>query len=500
MKKTIGMLAAQVAGASIIGDGQTEITGIEHDSRKVGKGTLFVCISGVHADGHDFIPQAVSQGASAILTTRDIEAPEGVAVCKVPDLHAALESMVPFFHDFPTQSMRVIGITGTNGKTTTSYLIRELLRAAGFRVGLIGTIRIMMEDETFPIHNTTPDVVELQNILAMMRDKGMDYVVMEVSSHALDQNRVAGIEFDTAVFTNLTQDHLDYHKTLENYRAAKARLFELVGRPGKKTGKTAVVNLDDAAGNVMLAHAECRHLTYAIDREAGLRATEIDVHASGASFRLRGEFGSMELSLRITGIFNVYNVMAAAGAALAEQLPSDIIKRTLENFTSVPGRFELVNAGQDFSVIVDYAHTPDGVENVLRTARQIAKRHIITVFGCGGDRDRTKRPIMGRLAAELSDIVIATSDNPRTEDPEAILSEVETGVREKIGAKHHECIVDRRTAIFRAVELAEKDDIVVILGKGHEDYQILKDKTIHFDDKEVAREAIGEKGKRHASI
>lgn len=488
--KTIGELAALVKGAEVIGSRDAQITGIERDSRKVGKGGLFVCIPGIHVDGHDFIPQVAAQGAAAILTTRDVEPPEGMAVLKVPELNEALDVIVPFFHDYPARSMRVIGITGTNGKTTTSYITRAILRNAGFKVGLIGTIQIMVEEETLPIHNTTPDVVELQNLLAMMRDKGMDYVVMEVSSHALDQNRVAGIEFDTAVFTNLTQDHLDYHKTLENYKLAKAKLFEILAKDGKKQGKTAVVNIDDGAGETMLAHAKCKHLTYAIDGAANLRAEDIQVLPSGARFRLSGDFGSMDLQLHITGIFNVYNVMSAVGAALAEGISPDVIQRTLQDFVSVPGRFELVSEGQDFSVIVDYAHTPDGVENVLRTARQIARRHIITVFGCGGDRDRTKRPIMGRKAAELSDTVIATSDNPRTEDPEFILSQVEEGVKEAIGGKHHECIVDRRAAIFRAVELAQKDDIVVILGKGHEDYQILKDRTIHFDDREVAREAI----------
>ena len=488
--KTIGELADMVAGAEVIGDRNTFITGIVHDSRKVEKGMLFVCIPGIHVDGHTFIPQVASQGAKAILTTRDVEVPEGMAILKVPELREALDVLVPFFHDYPARSLRVIGITGTNGKTTTSYIIRSILRKAGFKVGLIGTIQIMIEEETMPIHNTTPDVVELQHILAMMRDKGMDYVVMEVSSHALDQDRVAGIEFDTAVFTNLTQDHLDYHKTLENYKLAKAKLFRLLSEPGTKQGKTAVVNMDDAAGETMLEHAGCRHLTYAIDKAADLRAEDIDVLPGGAKFSLLGSFGRMDLRLRITGIFNVYNVMSATGAALAEGIAPKVIEEALQEFVRVPGRFELVDEGQEFSVIVDYAHTPDGVENVLRTARQIAKRHIITVFGCGGDRDRTKRPIMGRLAAELSDTVIATSDNPRTEDPEFILSQVEAGVKEKIGTKHHECIVDRRRAIFRAVELAEKDDIVIILGKGHENYQILKDKTIHFDDREVAREAI----------
>lgn len=481
--------------AVIIGNRDTVITGIEHDSRKVQQGTLFVCIPGVHVDGHKFIPQAVAAGASAIVTTReDVEVPEGIAVLRVKELQPALDTIVPYFHDYPARKMRVVGITGTNGKTTTSYITRAILRKAGYKVGLIGTIQIMIEDEVLPIHNTTPDVVELQHTLAMMRDKGMDYVVMEVSSHALDQNRVAGIEFDTAVFTNLTQDHLDYHKTLENYMLAKAKLFDHVSEKGCKQGKTAVVNIDDAAGATMLAHAECQHLTYAIEKEADLRATDILVHANGAEFVLHHEsFGEMKLSLHITGIFNVYNVMSAVGAALSEHIDASVIKEALEAFTAVPGRFELVKAGQDFSIIVDYAHTPDGVENVLKTARKIAKKRIIAVFGCGGDRDRTKRPIMGRLAAELADVVIATSDNPRTEDPAFILSQVEEGVEEAIGTKHHELIVDRRQAIYRAVEMAEKDDIVVILGKGHENYQILKDKTIHFDDKEEARAAVAAK-------
>ena len=493
--KTIGQLADLLEDAVIIGNRDTVITGIEHDSRKVQQGTLFVCIPGVHVDGHKFIPQAVAAGASAIVTTReDVEVPQGIAVLRVKELQPALDTIVPYFHDYPAREMRVVGITGTNGKTTTSYITRAILRKAGYKVGLIGTIQIMIEDEVLPIHNTTPDVVELQHTLAMMRDKGMDYVVMEVSSHALDQNRVAGIDFDTAVFTNLTQDHLDYHKTLENYMLAKAKLFDHVSEKGCKQGKTAVVNIDDAAGATMLAHAECQHLTYAIEKETDLRATDILVHANGAEFVLHHEsFGEMKLSLHITGIFNVYNVMSAVGAALSEHIDASVIKEALEAFTAVPGRFELVKAGQDFSIIVDYAHTPDGVENVLKTARKIAKKRIIAVFGCGGDRDRTKRPIMGCLAAELADVVIATSDNPRTEDPAFILSQVEEGVEEAIGTKHHELIVDRRQAIYRAVEMAEKDDIVVILGKGHENYQILKDKTIHFDDKEEARAAVAAK-------
>ncbi len=494
MAKTLAELAALVEGARIVGNKDLEIADIEHDSRKILEGALFVCMEGVHVDGHKFIPQAREKGAVAIITTRDMEAPEGMAVLIVPELKAALQTIVPYFHDYPARSMRVIGITGTNGKTSISYMIRAMLRAMGCRVGLIGTIQIMIEDQVLPIHNTTPDVVDLQRTLAMMRDANMDYVVMEVSSHALDQNRVAGIEFDTAVFTNLTQDHLDYHKTLENYKKAKTILFDLVSRPGLKQGKTAVVNIDDAAGEDMLSHSQCRHMTYAIHKDAVLKAENIQVLADGAQFDIKIGEGHLPLKLQITGIFNVYNVMAAIGAAMAEGVPAPIIKSCMEGFASVPGRFELVRGGQDFSVIVDYAHTPDGLENILNTAREIAKKRIITVFGCGGDRDNTKRPIMGRIAAELSDYVVATSDNPRSEDPQRILDMVEAGVEEAIGDKPHEYIIDRREAIFRAVELAEKDDIVIIAGKGHENYQILHDKTIHFDDKEVALEAIGAKG------
>ncbi|MBQ4211601.1 MAG: UDP-N-acetylmuramoyl-L-alanyl-D-glutamate--2,6-diaminopimelate ligase, partial [Selenomonas sp.] len=354
--KTLAQLAELVAGSVITGDKNIEITGIEHDSRKAEIGTLFVCIAGFHVDGHKFIPQAVEKGAKAILTTRpagEVAVPEGVAVLQVPELKTALDIIVPFFHDYPARNMRIIGITGTNGKTTTSYLIRAILREAGYKVGLIGTIQIMMEEEVFPIHNTTPDVVELQHTLAIMRAKGMDYVVMEVSSHALDQNRVAGIEFDTAVFSNLTQDHLDYHKTLDNYKLAKAKLFDLLGQKGVKENKTAVVNADDEAGKTMLEHAKCRQLTYGIDNKAALQASKVEVLASGANFTLTEEFlGEMALQLHITGIFNVYNVMAAVGAAIAEKIDPAVIKKALTNFTSVPGRFELVKAGQDFSIIV----------------------------------------------------------------------------------------------------------------------------------------------------
>ena len=492
MRKKLKNLAALVEGAEISGNADTFITDIVQDSRQAGRGAMFVCMEGAHVDGHTFIDDVAKKGAAAIITERKgVKAPAGVAVLTVPNLDEALKVIVPAFFDYPGQRLRMIGITGTNGKTTTSYLIRAILRQAGHKVGLIGTIQIMIGDKILPVHNTTPNVVDLQRTLYRMVEDGVEYAVMEVSSHALDQGRIAGCEFDTAVFTNLTQDHLDYHKTMENYRAAKAKLFEMLGE-GIKPGKTAVVNIDDPAGEYMLEHAACDKITYAVEsEEAKLRAVEVKVRQTGASFAVQGGFGRIKLNLHITGMFNIYNVLGAVGAAMAEDIPTAAIEQALQNFMGVPGRFELVDCGQPFAVVVDYAHTPDGLENILRTARQITERKIITVFGCGGDRDKTKRPIMGRIAAELSDAVIATSDNPRTEDPAAILEDVMKGVEEKIGVKPYEKIQDRHEAIFVAIAMAQAGDTVVIAGKGHENYQILKNETIHFDDREVAREALG---------
>ena len=492
MTKRLEELAALLPGARIVGDAQTEITSIERDSRRAREGTLFACIVGAHVDAHSFIPDVARAGARAVLTERSsVDVPAGVAVLYVPNLKKALDTIVPFFYDYPARAMRVVGITGTNGKTTTSYLVRAILRHAGRRVGLIGTIQAMIEDEVLPTSNTTPDIIVLQQMLAEMRTRGMDAVVMEGSSHALALGRVAGIEFDTAVFTNLTQDHLDFHKTMENYARAKAHLFELVSASGAKEGKTAVLNADDAASETMRAYTRCPIITYGVDHSADLTAQDVQLACDGMELTLmHGGKRLFHLHTGITGLFNVHNVLAAVGASLAEQVAATDIAAALTAFTGVPGRFELVREGQDFAVIVDYAHTPDGMEHVLRTARAVTKGRIIAVFGCGGDRDRTKRPIMGRIGAEMADIAILTSDNPRTEDPAAIVDEVERGVLPVIGDKPYEKIVDRRTAIFHAIGRAQAGDTVVILGKGHETYQILKDGTIHFDDREQAREAI----------
>ena len=487
MIKNLSELALLIPEAKILGD-DVEISGIEHDSRKVTAKNLFVCMEGAHVDGHKFIPQAVERGAVAILTTRkNFEPPENISALIVPDMLNALAVIVPYFYDYPARAMRVVGVTGTNGKTTTTYMLREIFSTAGLKVGLIGTIQILIGDESFPNPNTTPNVIDLQHIFADMRAKNIQIVVMEVSSHALAENRVAGVEFDTAVFTNLTQDHLDFHGTMENYLRAKAKLFDMISRNGRKQNKSAVVNVDDAAGEEILRHCRGKKITYAIKNPADLQAVDVNVKSDGMKFKIRADFGVMNFILHVTGLFNVYNTLATIGAALAENISPEVIKRALENFHSVPGRFERIFSNAPFEVIVDYAHTPDGVKNVLQTARQIVTGKIITVFGCGGDRDNRKRPIMGKIAAELSDVVIATSDNPRTENPEKILDDIERGIVDK---KSYERIADRRAAIFRAIELANSGDVVLILGKGHENYQILNTGTIHFDDREVAREAI----------
>ena len=487
MTKKLSELALLIPGAKILGD-DVEISGIEHDSRKVTAKNLFVCMEGAHFDGHNFIEQAISSGATAILTTRQNFKPENISALIVPDILNALAVIVPYFYDYPARTMRIIGITGTNGKTTTTYLLREIFSCAGLKVGLIGTIQILIGEKTLPNPNTTPNVIDLQKILVEMRENGIQIVVMEVSSHALAENRVAGVEFDTAVFTNLTQDHLDFHGTMENYLRAKIKLFDMVSRRGRKKNKSAIINLDDNASSEILKHCLCRKITYGIKNPADLQAINLDIRADGMKMQLgiRNEELGIDLALHLTGLFNVYNVLAAIGAASAENIRFDVIKQALENFRSVPGRFERIFADKPFEIIVDYAHTPDGVENVLKTARQIAKGKIITVIGCGGDRDHSKRPIMGKIASELSDIAIFTSDNPRTEDPEKILDEIELGIEKN----NHERIIDRRTAIFRAIELANSGDAVLILGKGHENYQILSTGKIHFDDREIALEAI----------
>ncbi|MBR2071968.1 MAG: UDP-N-acetylmuramoyl-L-alanyl-D-glutamate--2,6-diaminopimelate ligase [Phascolarctobacterium sp.] len=489
----IDKIMEEVRQVQVLGADDKIITDITADSRVVEESSLFICLKGATVDGHKFLQMAVEKGAVAALV-EDVpeEIPEGVTLLVVPDTRKAMEAIVPYFYDYPGKNMRMLGITGTNGKTTTTNIIRTVLRRAGYKVGLIGTINIMIEDEVTEAHNTTPDVVDLQKALYAMKNAGCDYVVMEVSSHALVLNRVAGCEYDCAVLTNITQDHLDFHKTIENYRDAKSLLFEGLAN-GTKENKNAVFNMDDASSEIIKARTKVNCLAYGKGHDNDIYPISFDVQAKEMALQLATPVGEMNLNLKITGEFNVYNVMSAVACLLAEKVDKEIICDVLNGFDGVPGRFQLVEAGQPYTVIVDYAHTPDGLDNVLKTARSITKGKLWAIFGCGGDRDNKKRPIMGGIALELADKVVVTSDNPRTEDPEKIIDQIFVALQDVPAGKEVYRISDRREAIEYVLANAEADDVIMIAGKGHENYQILKDRTIHFDDREVVLEYWSEK-------
>ena len=493
MEKSLASLLNLLPAVKILGSAEKIITDITADSRTVQAGSLFIALRGATVDGHKFLPMAAAKGAVAALVEEvPQEPPEGVTLLVVPDTRAAMELITPYFYDYPGKRLRIVGVTGTNGKTTTTNIIRLILRKAGHKVGLIGTINIMIEDEETVSHNTTPDVVDLQKTLYAMVCAGCDYCVMEVSSHALALKRVAGIEYDCAVLTNITQDHLDFHKTMENYRDAKSLLFEHL-TDGNKTNKNAVFNMDDPSSAVIKARTKARAWTYGKGEENDIHPLRFTVAPKHMQLALATPVGEMDLELKITGEFNVYNVMSAVGAMLAEGISKETIVAVLDGFDGVPGRFQLVEAGQPYTVIVDYAHTPDGLENVLHTARSITRGKLWVVFGCGGDRDNKKRPIMGGLALELADKVVVTSDNPRTEDPELIIDEIFTALQNVPAGKEVFRLSDRREAINFALANAAAEDVILIAGKGHENYQILKDRTIHFDDKEVVLEYWSDK-------
>ena len=493
MEKSLASLLNLLPEVKILGSAEKIITDITADSRTVQAGSLFIALRGATVDGHKFLPMAAAKGAVAALVEEvPQEPPEGVTLLVVPDTRAAMELITPYFYDYPGKRLRMVGVTGTNGKTTTTNIIRLILRKAGHKVGLIGTINIMIEDEETVSHNTTPDVVDLQKTLYAMVCAGCDYCVMEVSSHALALKRVAGIEYDCAVLTNITQDHLDFHKTMENYRDAKSLLFEHL-TDGNKTNKNAVFNMDDPSSAIIKARTKARTWTYGKGEENDIHPLRFTVAPKHMQLALATPVGEMDLELKITGEFNVYNVMSAVGAMLAEGISKETIVAVLDGFDGVPGRFQLVEAGQPYTVIVDYAHTPDGLENVLHTARSITRGKLWVVFGCGGDRDNKKRPIMGGLALELADKVVVTSDNPRTEDPERIIDEIFTALQNVPEGKEVFRLSDRREAINFALANAAAEDVILIAGKGHENYQILKDRTIHFDDKEVVLEYWSDK-------
>lgn len=493
MEKQLASLVNLLPQVKVFGSVDKVICDVTADSRTVEQGSLFICLKGATVDGHRFLQMAAEKGAVAALVEDMPESiPEGMTLVQVADTRAAMEAVAPFFFDYPGKAMRMIGVTGTNGKTTTTNIIRLILRKAGYKVGLIGTINIMIEDEVTESHNTTPDVVDLQKALYAMRCAGCDYCVMEVSSHALALNRVAGIEYDCAVLTNITQDHLDFHKTMENYRDAKSLLFEHLA-DGQKTNKNAVFNMDDPSSPIIKARTKVHTLTYGKGSDNDIYPLSFTVEPKHMQLKLHTPVGEMDLELHITGEFNVYNVMSAVAAMLAENINRETICSVLDGFAGVPGRFQLVEAGQPYTVIVDYAHTPDGLENVLNTARVITKGKLWVVFGCGGDRDNKKRPIMGALALKLADNIVVTSDNPRTENPELIIDEIFTALQDVPADKHVTRLSDRREAIEYTLAHAADNDVILIAGKGHENYQILKDRTIHFDDREVVMEYWSDK-------
>ncbi len=465
------------------GNPEIEMNKLEYDSRKIEKGDVFVCITGFKTDGHLYAAKAVESGAVALLCEKEVEGvPQSVAVICVENTRQALAQAADNYYGHPSEKLNVIGVTGTNGKTTTTYLIKSILDQIGHKVGVVGTIENRIGDKVLHTERTTPESLELQKLFCQMAEEEVTDVIMEVSSHSLDLHRVDGIRYNVGIFTNLTQDHLDYHKTMENYKIAKSLLFQRCG--------ASVINLDDEAGAYMAEQSKGRVITFAIDKKADLQAENIHVSADGVKFTLDYEGKQYPVSLHTPGRFSIYNALGSIGACILMGIHMTDILEGLRNNPGVSGRFQTVKSKKGFNAIVDYAHTPDGLENILKTAREFVKGRIITVFGCGGDRDRTKRPIMGELAGKLSDYCIITSDNPRTENPELILQDVEVGVK-KTSCPYTKR-VDRREAICHAVEYAKEGDVVVIAGKGHENYQIFPDKTIHFDDVEEVRKAFGE--------
>ncbi|MBP2077545.1 UDP-N-acetylmuramoyl-L-alanyl-D-glutamate--2,6-diaminopimelate ligase [Oceanobacillus polygoni] len=468
-----------------------EINAIEMDSREVKPGCVFVCISGFTVDGHDYIDDAVKQGAVAVIVEKQVEA--SVPVITVDDTNRALSVLASKFFNYPTSKLPLIGVTGTNGKTTVTYLLDEIFKQQTKKTGVIGTIQLKIGEDTYPISNTTPDALSLQRTFHKMLDEDVDQAIMEVSSHALDMGRVYGCDYDIAIFTNLSQDHLDYHSNLQDYLRAKSLLFAQLGNSYDEQGrKFAVLNADDEASDLLKRSTAQHVMTYGCHNQATVMAKGIQLGAAGTSFTLTSPVGDIEISSRLIGMFNVYNMLAASTAAIAANVPLTEIKTALEQIEGVNGRFEPVVEGQNYAVIVDYAHTPDSLENVLQTAREFAKNNVYVVVGCGGDRDRTKRPLMASIAVKYADHAIFTSDNPRTEDPQLILDDMTAGLGE---SSSYDVIIDRKTAISQAIGHATSDDIILIAGKGHETYQIIGHTKYDFDDREVARKAIRSKEK-----
>jgi UDP-N-acetylmuramoyl-L-alanyl-D-glutamate--2,6-diaminopimelate ligase len=484
-------LAARLPGAVVHGDGAVEVAEVAYDSRRVGSDGLFVAIRGAAVDGNQFVDAARRRGAGAIASEGPPQ-PGGPWI-QVPDARQALAVFSAAVLGDPASRLTLVGVTGTNGKTTTSYLIDAALRESGRTVGLLGTVQYRIGDRLSEAVRTTPEASDLQHLFHEMVVASCSHAVLEVSSHSLALDRVHGCRFQVAVFTNLTRDHLDFHGDMDAYFAAKRRLFDTWLREDGR----AVINAEDDRAPALAAASRAPVWTYAVDAPADFRAEDIDLSLEATRFVLRSPQGAFPVETPLLGRFNVQNLLAAFAASMALGLDPEDALRGLCSIAGVPGRLERVHAGQDFTVVVDYAHTDDALKKVLETVRQLGPRRLITVFGCGGDRDRTKRPLMGAVASRLSDVVIVTSDNPRSEPPEVILEEIQKGMNGGRGAERH-AIVDRRDAIARALEMAGPGDAVVIAGKGHETYQQLRDRTVPFDDRQVARDVLSRLAHRPA--
>jgi UDP-N-acetylmuramyl-tripeptide synthetase len=486
----VSVLLEALPERRVVGTPPPTVSGLSADSRRVQPGDCFVAVPGFKQDARRFVPEALGRGARLVVTEGEPLGALPVAQVLVPSTRHALPRLAGAYHGHPSRALTLVGITGTNGKTTTSYLVDALLRARGLATGIIGTIQYVLGDERRPAGQTTPEALEIQAMLAEMRDRAIGGVAMEVSSHALALSRVEGLAFDVAVFTNLTQDHLDFHGTLDEYRRAKRRLFELLAA-SPKPRRTAVVNADDPAGAAMVAGLDLPVLSFGLGPRAGVRAVEHASDLGGVRMTVETPRGRLALASPLIGEHNVMNLLGAVATGLALDLAPDAVARALAGVSTVPGRFEQVHAGQPFLVVVDYAHTPDALERVLATARRITPGRLAVVFGCGGDRDRGKRPVMGEIAARLADRVWVTSDNPRSERPGAILDEILAGVgRVAGGAGRCARDPDRREAIRAALGWARPGDTVVIAGKGHETYQIIGPDVLDFDDRAVARDLL----------
>jgi UDP-N-acetylmuramoyl-L-alanyl-D-glutamate--2,6-diaminopimelate ligase len=480
-------LLNEVQTAEVTERKDCEITAVVCDSRQVKPGSLFVAVQGEKQDGRQFIDDAIERGAAVVVSDQDIKIQRKACLVRVADARLSLAQLAHAFNGRPSDKLDMVGITGTNGKTTTAWMIRDILNAAGRRPGLVGTIEYEIGSRAIPAGRTTPEAPVLQSYLAQMVNAECDSVVMEVSSHSLVQKRVACIDYDVGVFTNLTHDHLDYHKTMESYFEAKSILFQSLGR-GRKKDTVAVINTDDPWGQQLIQRngTKAEVLTYGMTSEAMVKAMNVNLTPNGSCVKVQTTWGKVKLRMKLLGRYNIYNALAAVAASGAMGIELDVMAEALGAMTFVPGRLEEIKTNKGFHVFVDYAHTDDALENVLTTLREITDKSLIVVFGCGGNRDRSKRPLMGGVATRLADRVIVTSDNPRKEEPGAIIEEIKAGCQRD----NYEIIEDRTEAIKRAIEIAQKGDVVLIAGKGHEAVQEFANTTIMFDDRQVVRKYL----------